>query len=175
MFWPIRSPIAMEQLVKEHSQLLYRLAYRLSGSKSDAEDLTQETFCQAYDKMHQLRQADKAKSWLCTILRNCFLQRKRHSDREVNLPVEEQNELPDRAPFEVPEFDSVQLQQALSEMPEAYRTPILLYFFEEFSYKEIAEQMSLPMGTVMSRLARAKGFLRQRLAGLVPDARKEGA
>ena len=55
------------------------------------------------------------------------------------------------------------LQTALSELPELFRTPIILYYFEDFSYKDIAEQMSVPLGTVMSRLARAKTFLRQRL------------
>jgi RNA polymerase sigma-70 factor, ECF subfamily len=60
-------------------------------------------------------------------------------------------------------IDSAQLQRVLSELPEAFRTPIILYYFEDFSYRDIAEQMSVPLGTVMSRLARAKTFLRQRL------------
>ena len=60
-------------------------------------------------------------------------------------------------------IESEQLQQALNELPELFRTPIILYYFEDFSYRDIAEQMDLPIGTVMSRLARAKSTLRQKL------------
>jgi RNA polymerase sigma-70 factor (ECF subfamily) len=65
--------------------------------------------------------------------------------------------------------DPAHLQKALSELPEAFRTPIILYYFEDFSYREIAEQMGVPLGTVMSRLARAKAFLRQRLLQPAPS------
>ena len=70
---------------------------------------------------------------------------------------------------EVPEIDPAKLQQALNELDETFRTPIILFYFEEFSYRDIAEQMDLPIGTVMSRLARAKAFLRSRLAPHDPD------
>ena len=63
----------------------------------------------------------------------------------------------------------------LGEMPETFRTPLILYYFEDFSYKDIAEQMNVPLGTVMSRLARAKTFLRERLtdhADLIDRARE---
>jgi RNA polymerase sigma-70 factor, ECF subfamily len=63
----------------------------------------------------------------------------------------------------MPEVDNEKLQQVLGELPEAFRTPIILYYFEDFSYRDIAEQMDLPIGTVMSRLARAKCHLRCRL------------
>jgi RNA polymerase sigma-70 factor (ECF subfamily) len=59
--------------------------------------------------------------------------------------------------------DPEQLQHALNELPELFRTPVILYYFEDFSYRDIAEQMDLPLGTVMSRLARAKAYLRERL------------
>jgi RNA polymerase sigma-70 factor (ECF subfamily) len=62
------------------------------------------------------------------------------------------------------EISSAELQKALSELPESFRTPVILFFFEEFSYRDIAEQLDLPMGTVMSRLARAKAYLRRRLS-----------
>src|SRR5881275_1491872 len=61
-------------------------------------------------------------------------------------------------------IESAKLQQALNELDEAFRTPIILFYFEEFSYRDIAEQMDLPIGTVMSRLARAKAYLRAKLA-----------
>jgi RNA polymerase sigma-70 factor (ECF subfamily) len=70
----------------------------------------------------------------------------------------------------LPEVEPERLQLALSELPEAFRTPIVLYYFEDFSYRDIAEQMDLPVGTVMSRLARAKSHLRARLLQPAPEA-----
>ena len=84
-------------------------------------------------------------------------------------------EIPERASEPIHPVDSAQLQTALDALPEVFRTPIILYYFEEFSYKDIAEQMNVPLGTVMSRLARAKTFLRERLmddADLIGKARE---
>ena len=64
----------------------------------------------------------------------------------------------------MPELDPGKLQQALDELDEVFRTPVILFYFEEFSYREIAEQLDLPIGTVMSRLARAKAYLQNRLS-----------
>jgi RNA polymerase sigma-70 factor (ECF subfamily) len=72
-------------------------------------------------------------------------------------------DLAEPLPGSLPDIDPETLQQALNELPEVYRTPIILYYFEEFGYRDIAEQMELPIGTVMSRLARAKAYLRARL------------
>src|SRR4051812_26993048 len=156
----------VERLVEEHYIALYRYAYRLSGCEADAEDLTQETFCKAQMNLSQLRETDRAKNWLFTILRNAYLHRVR-TDKQHTIPLDLIGELPDTLPEPLPEVDPDQLQQALGELAEVYRTPILLYYFEEFSYRDIAEQMDLPIGTVMSRLARAKAWLRSRL--LAPD------
>jgi RNA polymerase sigma-70 factor (ECF subfamily) len=167
--------LTVERLVEEHYQLLYRFAYRLSGSAAEAEDLTQETFCQAQGKLHQLRDAGKARSWLCAILRNVFLHRRRHERRESPLPLDALGDVPEKLSDEPFEIDSEQLQEALNEMPETYRTPVILYFFEEFSYRDIAEQLGAPIGTVMSRLARGKAFLRERLGASPALGRKEEA
>jgi RNA polymerase sigma-70 factor (ECF subfamily) len=153
----------IESLVEAHYEALYRYAYRLSGISQTAEDLTQETFCQAQGKLHQLRDQAKAKSWLFSILRNAFLHRLRASKQEKEISLDGLGEIPERGPDPALPIDSGLLQQALNELPEAFRTPIILYYFEEFSYRDIAEQMNVPLGTVMSRLARAKTFLRQRL------------
>jgi RNA polymerase sigma factor (sigma-70 family) len=152
---------SIEQLVEAHYEALYRFAYRLSGTAAEAEDLTQETFCQAQGKFSQLREPARAKAWLFTILRNVYLHKLRAQRREQVLPPE--IDIPERLPEPLPEVDPEQLQRALGELPEDFRTPLLLFYFEEFSYREIAEQMQVPLGTVMSRLARAKMFLRGRL------------
>jgi len=153
----------VQRLVDEHYAALYRYAYRLAGSQSDAEDLTQEAFCQAQLKLGQLRDRTRAKAWLFSILRNAYLHRVRASKNQPTTSLELVGDVPERLPESLPEVDPDQLQKVLNELPEVFRTPIILYYFEEFSYRDIAEQMDLPIGTVMSRLARAKSHLRARL------------
>jgi RNA polymerase sigma-70 factor (ECF subfamily) len=163
MGWLGGSKRKIETLVDAHYEALYRYAYRLSGASQSAEDLTQETFCQAQKNLHQLRDDTKAKSWLFSILRNAFLHRLRASKQEKEISLDGIGEIPERVAEPPLPIDSAQLQAALNILPEAFRTPIILYYFEDFSYRDIAEQMNVPLGTVMSRLARAKTFLRQRL------------
>ncbi|HEV8001129.1 MAG TPA: RNA polymerase sigma factor [Planctomycetaceae bacterium] len=159
-----RSAPNLSELARLHYALLYRYAYRLCGSAEEAEDLTQQAFLTAHRRLHQLRDANSAKSWLCAILRNTFLTRvSQRAVRVVPLhglwdPVQEQSP--------TATFDSSELQQVLSELPEEFRSPLILYYFEEFSYRQIAEQLDVPIGTVMSRLARAKSHLRRRLEAL---------
>jgi RNA polymerase sigma-70 factor (ECF subfamily) len=155
----------LHQLIDAHYEALYRYAYRLSGSAADAEDLTQETFGKALARLPQLREPDRAKAWLFRILRNLYLHQVRDEKRHRAVPLDAVGDLAGPGgPAEFPEIDPAKLQHALNEMDEAFRTPIILFYFEEFSYRDIAEQMELPIGTVMSRLARAKAFLRTRLA-----------
>src|SRR5207249_3752189 len=154
---------SVQRLVEEHYSSLYRYAYRLSGSATDAEDLTQETFCQAQLKLEQLRDPTRAKAWLFSILRNAYLHRIRDKKQENAVSLEVLGEVPDRFAEPMAEVDPARLQEALNELPEVFRTPIILYYFEDFSYRDIAAQMDLAMGTVMSRLARAKAHLRARL------------
>ncbi len=153
----------VQQLVDEHYVSLYRYAYRLSGSSADAEDLTQDTFCQTQLKLAQLRDPGRVKPWLFSILRNAFLHRTRAQRHQPTVALDCVGDVAEPLPEPLPDIDSEQLQQALNELPEVYRTPIILFYFEDFGYREIAEQMDLPIGTVMSRLARAKGHLRARL------------
>jgi RNA polymerase sigma factor (sigma-70 family) len=153
---------SVQSLVKEHYEGLYRYAYRLSGQATDAEDLVQETFCKAQEKLGQLREPERAKAWLFSILRNNYLHRLRAAQHPRMLTLEEIHDFPEPAE-NLPEVEPEKLQQALNELPELFRTPIIMYYFEEFSYRDIAEQMEVPIGTVMSRLARAKAFLRDRL------------
>jgi RNA polymerase sigma factor (sigma-70 family) len=153
----------VQRLVEEHYVALYRYAYRLTGRDADAQDLTQEAFCKAQLNLAQLRQSDRAKPWLFSILRNAYLHRVRAERQQACVSLEGIGEVPDRVPDPLPDIDPERLQQALNELAEGFRTPLILYYFEDFSYRDIAEQMDLPMGTVMSRLARAKTYLRSRL------------
>jgi len=151
------------QLVAEHHGAVYGYAYRLCGSVPEAEDLTQQVFLLAQQKLGQLRRAASARSWMFAILRRCFRRgRKRWqpaSAASLRLNI-------DNIPAEVPrdeQIDRQRLQEALNEMPDGFRMVLLMYYFEDCSYREISEKLQLPMGTVMSRLARAKGHLRSRL------------
>jgi RNA polymerase sigma-70 factor (ECF subfamily) len=157
------SPQTVQRLVEDHYAALYRYAFRLSGTSADAEDLTQETFVKAQAHLCQLRSPERAGPWLFSILRNAYLHRVRSERQHAEVPLDGVGDLAEPLPDPLPEIDPEQLQHALRELPEVYRTPIILYYFEGFGYRDIAEQMDLPIGTVMSRLARAKGHLRARL------------
>ena len=155
--------LALAALVEEHSEMLFRYAYRLSGSTADAEDLLQQTFLAAHRHLDQLREAERARSWLCSIMRNLYLKQVRSGG---GLQVESLQDVAEPAAGGVIEtpVDEELLQAALLELPEEYRSPVVLFYFGELSYKEIAEQLEVPIGTVMSRLARGKSLLKKRLA-----------
>ncbi len=153
----------MERLVAEHYATMYRYAYRLSGSAADAEDLVQEAYCKAQASLGQLRDAGRARPWLFSIVRNAYLHRVRSERQQRLVSLEEVGDVAEPPSGPLPHVDPERLQAALQELPEVFRTPVILYYFEDFSYREIAEQMDLPIGTVMSRLARAKGHLKGRL------------
>jgi RNA polymerase sigma-70 factor (ECF subfamily) len=157
------APYGLHPLVDAHYEALFRYAYRLSGTSADAEDLTQDTFGKAFTRLSQLREPERAKAWLFRILRNLYLHKVRDEKRHRFIPLDSVGDLPGRVGEDPPEIEPEKLQQALNELDESFRTPLILFYFEEFSYRDIAEQMDLPIGTVMSRLARAKAYLRVKL------------
>lgn len=161
------------QLVAEHHRVVYRYAYRLSGSTPDAEDLTQQVFLVAQQKLGQLRKIESARSWLFTILRNCFFKTRQ---RQRPVPASSLQLNIDTIPDEIPEdqdIDGERLQEAINELPDGFRMVLVMFYFQECSYREIAEALDVPIGTVMSRLARAKGHLRSRLFRLNPPAARK--
>lgn len=164
---------SVRELIDSHYESLFRYAFRLSGSSADAEDLTQETFGKALTRLSQLRDADRAKPWLFRILRNEYLHRKRDDRRARVVPLDAVGDPPEELPDDRIEVDPLELQAALAELDETFRTPLILFYFEDFSYRDIADQMDLPIGTVMSRLARAKAYLRAKLFR-APDASANG-
>jgi RNA polymerase sigma-70 factor (ECF subfamily) len=153
----------IELLVEQHYAALYRYAYRLTGLVADAEDLTQDAFFKAQLNLSQLRDPRCAKPWLFSILRNAYLHRVRTDRQQRCTALQDVGDLAEPLSEPLPEIDPKRLQEALNDLPEVFRTPIILFYFEDFSYRDIAAQMDLPLGTVMSRLARAKGYLRNRL------------
>jgi RNA polymerase sigma-70 factor (ECF subfamily) len=162
----------LADLVERHYALLYRYAYRLSGSAADAEDLTQQAFLTAQRRFPQLRDLSRAKAWLCAIVRNTYLKGLRATKGVSLVSLDRIAEQSDTGPIDS-FVDQEQLQLALNELPEAFRTPLIWFYFEDFSYKEIAERMELPIGTVMSRLARGKAHLRAQLSSPPTAAKAE--
>jgi RNA polymerase sigma-70 factor (ECF subfamily) len=154
----------VRQLVLAHYEAVYRYAFRLTGLVADAEDVTQQTFLIAQRKLHQLRDADKADRWLFAILRSCYL-KSRRKQRPVPAANLELNvdELPEESvrQLEQSNVDQERLQRALGELSDEHKLILLMFYFEDLSYKEISAQLNVKIGTVMSRLSRAKGWLRK--------------
>lgn len=155
------------ELVEEFYALLYRFAVRLTGSAADADDLTQQTYLMAQTKLHQLKDVARAKAWLFTILKNLYLKDRRSAAAKRLQTLEAVPEL-GQTPTDDFLIDKDGLQKALNEIPDEFRLPLVLFYFQEFSYREIAEQLDVPIGTVMSRLARAKSHLRHKLVKSQP-------
>jgi RNA polymerase sigma-70 factor (ECF subfamily) len=143
---------------------VYRFAFRLTGSAADAEDVTQQAFLIAQSRLEQLRDETRAGGWLCAIARTTWLKTLRKHAGELLAPLEGTDEPAEDPPDEP--IDGERLQAILNEMPEEFRTPLILFYFDELTYKDIAEHLDIPLGTVMSRLARAKDHLRRRLSAL---------
>lgn len=158
------------QLVDAHYAALYRFALSLAKNAADAGDLTQQTFFIWARKGDQLRDAAKAKSWLFTTLYREFLRGRRRAEHVTALEDLPPGETDPAAP-EVDlaaGLDAGQTIAALQEVDEVYRIPLTLFYLQELSYKEIADALKVPIGTVMSRLSRGKAQLRTALE------RKEG-
>lgn len=161
--------VEVRTLVLEHYQSVYRYAFRLAGTVCDAEDLTQQTFLTAQRKLHQVRDLGKLDKWLFAVLRSCFLKTRRKS-RPISAANLELNvdEVPDETVWilEHSGVDEERLQSALNELSDDHKIVLLMYYFEDLSYKEIAARLNVRIGTVMSRLSRAKGWLRKCLLAL---------
>ena len=155
------------QLVAEHHAWVYRAAYRLCGSVADAEDLTQQTFLTAQRALAQLRESAAARSWLGAILRTSFLKGVRKK-RPLSAESHDVDLHDFAAPVpEEPALDGETLQGALAGLSDDARLILTMFYFEELSYRDIARELDVPIGTVMSRLSRAKDQLRRRLDPVV--------
>jgi RNA polymerase sigma-70 factor (ECF subfamily) len=168
-----------QQLVDDFYMPLYRFALSLSRRESDAADLTQQTFLLWAKKGHQLRDETKVKTWLFTSLYREFLGRKRQQDRFVEAEEIAEAISAQSVPASVVnQLDSEIVQRALFALEEIYRAPLTLFYLQQHSYKEIAETLEIPIGTVMSRISRGKEQLRQALsdsAGLTKSKREDQA
>jgi RNA polymerase sigma-70 factor, ECF subfamily len=167
---PASSALDFEALVEEHYRRLYQFAYNLSHNETQAYDLTQETFLKWARKGHQLRDPSKVKTWLFTTLNREFLQGRR---RTVRFPHHEFDEvahdLPTVPSTIVDQLDAAIVLASLAQINEAFRAPLALFYLEDYSYKEIADILDVPIGTVQSRIARGNVRLYKLLADASPS------
>lgn len=149
------------QTVREWYDPLYRFAYSLCRDPDDACDLTQNTFYKFATKGEGIADTAKVKSWLFSVLHREFLDQyrrtHRHPNTSIDLIPEPQSTSEASAPNRI---DARSMMRALGELDEKFRAPLTLFYLENFSYKEIASILEVPIGTVMSRLRRAKDQLR---------------
>jgi RNA polymerase sigma-70 factor (ECF subfamily) len=165
-----RASFEREALV--HLDALYRVALRLTSNPSDANDLVQETMLKAYRSWHQYQQGTNAKGWLLTILRHAFINEYRRRSRRpetVDLDAIEPFAVFDELQDEDPQarfFDQIvddEVLRAIDALPEQFREAVVLSDVEGMSYEEVARILGVPIGTVKSRLFRARRLLQAKL------------
>ena len=173
---------AQDDFTKEAMQFapqLFSTAMRMTRNKSDAEDLVQETFIKAWRSFHTFQTGTNLRAWLYRIMTNTFINKynsKQRKPTETELDeVEElylykrlgsidQSKLSSSAEDQMLElFTDDEVKNALEELPETFRLPVLLSDVDGFSYKEIAEMLDIPLGTVMSRLHRGRKLMQKML------------
>ena len=150
---------------------LYNLAHWLTQDRSEAEDLVQETYAKALKGFDSFEPGSNFRAWMYRILRNTFLTSRTGLKAAKSVSLDDEDDAQSVVPVttETPESillahsDHEAIQTALRKLSVPYREVILLCDVEEMSYREIAEALTIPMGTVMSRLARARKAMRQLL------------
>ena len=158
-----------EQAVLPHLPAAYNLARWLTRNDHDAEDVVQEAYLRAYRSFDRFRGTD-GRPWLLAVVRNtCYTWLKQNRAHELATPFDEALHSPEAGPSEaerrlLQQASAELLREALGELPAEFREVLVLRELEGLSYKEIAAVADIPLGTVMSRLTRARARLQQRLA-----------
>jgi RNA polymerase sigma-70 factor (ECF subfamily) len=171
-------PPTWDEVVREHADRVYRLAYRLSGNRADAEDLTQETFVRVFRSLAEYTPGT-FEGWLHRITTNLFLDmvRRRQRIRFDALPDDVGDRLASREAgpeqvFELMNLDP-EIQAALDALPPDFRVAVVLCDLEQLSYEEIAATLNIKVGTVRSRIHRGRVLLREALAHRAPGLRPD--
>jgi len=173
-----------EEQALEYIDALYRTALRLTRNPADAEDLVQETYLRAFRFRDRFAAGSNLRAWLFKILTNAAISRFRHTSREsgdASLDEMDESDLyahgaADGGHAESAEDEllnavlDVDVRQAIEGLPEPFRLAVVLSDVEGFSYKEIADVLEVPLGTVMSRLFRGRRILRKRLTDAAHSA-----
>ncbi len=159
-----------EQSVLPHVDSAYNLARWLTRNGHDAEDLVQESLLRAFKAFHGFRGVD-GRAWLLAVVRNvCYTWLRRNRQQELTTEFDEkihtlEGDMLNPERLVLREGDGARVRQALEELPAEFREVLVLREIEGMSYKEISTVVDVPVGTVMSRLARARGRLQRELTG----------
>jgi RNA polymerase sigma-70 factor (ECF subfamily) len=153
-----------EAIVSEHYERLYRFALSLTRAEADAQDLTQQAFYVWATKGHRLRDGSKVKTWLFTTLHRAFLDARRRQNRFPQCELDEAWQHLPTVSLELNHLDSSQVLSALAKVDDVFQAAVTLFYLEDYSYKDIAEVLEVPIGTVKSRLARGLAQLREILS-----------
>ena len=165
-------PITLEALVREHSRLVYRIAYAVLRSHHDAEDATQETFMRVLRYNSKLATVDEPKTWLARIAWRVAVDRSKRRGRSKEIPLDDPQkpveDLPSSAVSAEESIHELQLNAALEKMiatlPEKLRQPLILSTIEEMSPREVAATLGINEAAVRSRVFRARQILKEKLA-----------
>lgn len=153
--------ILFEQCVVKHADALFRVAYRLTGCRDAASELVQETYMAAWKNLDSLKDPEKLKGWMFSILRNQFHKNLRNRPIQHALLESDAILSPDSlSPNTEDDGRQKQIQTALQQLPEKQKMPLLLVTMEGMSIDDAAEILQIPRGTVLSRLHRAKQKLK---------------
>lgn len=154
-----------ETVALPHLNDLFRTARRVLGSQTEAEDVVQETFLQAWKSFHRFETGTNCRAWLFKIMFHVISHHRRKLYRLPQVDVNEET-LAETVAFEPSPSPFVRDEEVLAafeQLPQNYRAVVLLADVQEFSYKEIAQTLQIPLGTVMSRLNRGRKMMREAL------------
>lgn len=167
---------AFDELLRRHEKQIYSFAYRMTQNYDDANDIAAEAFIKAFQALDRFRGDANFSTWIFRIVTNIFLDRRKRSKSYVNVSLDEYIELEENSvarQLEDPSPDPLEmleeserndvLQSAIDELPDYQRLMVLLFHIQGLSYEEIAGIVELPIGTVKSRLNRARLALREKL------------
>lgn len=168
-------PVAFEQLIGKYEKKVYTIAFRMVGNHEDASDLAQEAFIKVFRSIKSFRGEAAFSTWLYHVVANVcrdYLRKSKIKTSSLDEPVVYEGELlekqlrdPGPTPEETTERKELQayLQKLINQLPDDYRLVLVLREFMDFSYEEIAGELNITMGTVKSRLNRARTMLKNKL------------
>ncbi|MGS4995356.1 RNA polymerase sigma factor [Bacillus cereus] len=171
----------VEELIDIYKKQIYSLCYKLAKTKEDAEDIFQETWIKVFSSRHQLSYVENYKKWITTICVRTFYdfyrKKKRCKDRILDLfHKEDGGEIDFADDVNISEefiqkVEAEMIREVIQLLNEKYKTVLVLYYYEQYSYKEMSEILNIPIGTVKYRLNYGKKKMREHLEGFVHEGR----
>lgn len=153
----------LEEVLRENYRALFAYAYSLTKNKTDAADLTQQVTVILATRWQDIRDPSRVRPWLYSCLYREFIRMRKRNARLVPLDDSHEQETPDIIPAQELAHDCRSVVHAIHSLEEPHRSVLALHYLDELSYREIAEVLEIPTGTVMSRLSRAKDVIRRTL------------